>query len=48
MIFDYTLHHARIACLMVVVMLLLLAFASPAFCIGLGLTMLGMAITKRP
>jgi hypothetical protein len=47
-IFDYTLHHARIACLMVVVMLLLLAFASPAFCIGLGLTMLGMAITKRP
>jgi hypothetical protein len=48
LIFDYTLHHARIACLMVVVILLLLAFASPAFCVGLGLTMLGMVVTKRP
>jgi hypothetical protein len=28
--------------------LLLLAFASPAFCVGLGLTMLGMVVTKRP
>jgi hypothetical protein len=48
MIFDYTLHHARIACLMVVLMLLLWTFGSPAFCVGLGLTMLGMVVTKRP
>jgi hypothetical protein len=48
MIFDYTLHHARMACLMVLVILLLLAVASPAFCLGLGLTMLGMVVTKRP
>ncbi|HEY6304895.1 MAG TPA: hypothetical protein VI488_00380 [Candidatus Angelobacter sp.] len=48
MIFDYTLHHARIACLMVLVILLLLAVTSPAFCVGLGLTMLGIVVTKRP
>lgn len=47
LIFDYTLHHARIACIIVVVILLLLAFGSPAFCVGLGLAMLGMVITKR-
>jgi hypothetical protein len=48
MIFDYTLHHARIACVLVLVMLLLWTVGSPAFCVGLGLTMLGMVITKRP
>jgi hypothetical protein len=48
LIFDYTLHHARIASLMVVVILLLLAFQSPAFCVGLGLTIVGMVVTKRP
>jgi hypothetical protein len=48
MIFDYTLHHARIASLMVVVILVLLAVESPAFCTGLGLAMLGMVVTKRP
>jgi len=48
LIFDYTLHHARIACLVVVAMLLFWTFGSPAFCVGLGLTMLGMVVTKRP
>lgn len=48
MVFDYTLHHARIACIVVVVILLLMAVESPAFCTGMGLAMVGMVITKRP
>ncbi len=48
MIFDYTLHHARIVCLMVLAIVIILAIRSPAFCVGLGLTVLGMVVTKRP
>jgi hypothetical protein len=48
MVFDYTLHHARIACLLVVVILLVLAIPSPSFCVGLGLALIGMVATKWP
>lgn len=49
MIFDYALHHShRLAALMVLLMLLLLAISSPTFCVGLGLALLGMIVTKWP
>jgi hypothetical protein len=42
LVFDYTLHHARIAAVMVVVFVSLSLVASPAFCIGMGLALAGM------
>jgi|SRR5215472_12985985 len=49
MIFDYAMHHAlRLAALMVLVILLLLAISSASFCVGFGLALLGMIVAKWP
>src|SRR5689334_11819549 len=42
LVFDYTLHHARIAAVMVLVFVGLFLVASPAFCVGMGLGLAGM------
>lgn len=44
LIFDYTLHHAKIAAVMVLVFVVLFLVASPAFCVGMGLGMAGMVV----
>src|SRR5947209_3446788 len=41
LVFDYTLHHARIAAVMVLVFVVLFLVASPAFCVGMGLGLAG-------
>lgn len=48
MIFDYAMHHARLAALLVLAILLLLAISSASFCVGFGLALLGMIVTKWP
>ena len=42
LVFDYTLHHAKIAAAMVLIFVALFLVASPAFCVGLGLALAGM------
>src|ERR1700681_612999 len=42
LIFDYTLHHARIVAVMVLIVVVLFLVTSPAFCVGLGLGLAGM------
>lgn len=42
LVLEYTLHHARIVLLMVIVVLVLLAIQSPAFRVGLGLALAGI------
>ena len=46
LVFDYTLHHARIAALMVLIFVTLFLVASPAFCIGLGLALAGTVVVQ--
>jgi hypothetical protein len=46
MLADYTLHHARIAFLMVLAILVLLGLTSPSFCVGLGAGLTGMVLTQ--
>ncbi len=46
LITDYTLHHARLVFAMVLVMLALLAVASPSFCVGLGASLAGIVLTQ--
>ena len=46
LVFDYTLHHARIAAVMVLVFVVLFLVASPAFCVGMGLGLAGMVIVQ--
>jgi hypothetical protein len=46
LVFDYTLHHARIAGVMVLIFVVLFLFASPAFCVGLGLGLVGMVVSQ--
>jgi phosphatidylserine synthase len=46
-IFDYTMHHARIAAAMVLIFAGLLLAASPAFCVGLGVGLAGMVLSQR-
>ena len=41
LVFDYTLHHARIAAVMVLIFVVLFLVASPAFCVGLGVALRG-------
>ena len=45
---DYTLHHARFALLIVLAAMVVFAVASPAFCVGLGLALIAMVVTKWP
>jgi len=47
LVFDYTLHHARIAAVMVLIFVVLFLVASPAFCVGLGLALAGMVLSQR-
>jgi hypothetical protein len=46
LIFDYTVHHARIAAVIVVIFAGLLLVASPSFCVGLGLGLAGMVVAR--
>jgi hypothetical protein len=46
MLADYTLHHARIAFLIVLAILVLLGMTSPSFCVGLGAGLTGMVLTQ--
>lgn len=46
LIFDYTLHHAWIAAVIVVTFVALLLVASPAFCVGMGLGLAGMVLQQ--
>jgi hypothetical protein len=47
LIVDYTLHHARIVAVVVLIFTGLLLVASPAFCVGLGLALAGMVVVQR-
>jgi hypothetical protein len=42
LVLEYTLHHARIVFLMVLVILAVLAFQSASFRVGLGLALAGV------
>ncbi len=46
LVFDYTLHHAKIAAVMVLVFAALFLVASPAFCVGMGLGLAGMVLVQ--
>ena len=46
LVFDYTLHHAKIAAVMVLIFVALLLVASPAFCVGLGLALAGTVVVQ--
>ncbi|HEX3095146.1 MAG TPA: hypothetical protein VHW72_21075 [Candidatus Angelobacter sp.] len=46
LVFDYTLHHAKIAALMVLIFVALFMVASPAFCVGMGLALAGMVVMQ--
>jgi cell division protein FtsW (lipid II flippase) len=46
LVFDYTLHHAKIAALMVLIFVVLFLVASPAFCVGMGLGLAGMVVVQ--
>ena len=46
LVFDYTLHHAKIVAVMVLVFVALFLIASPAFCIGMGLGLAGMVLVQ--
>jgi uncharacterized membrane protein len=46
LVFDYTLHHAKIVAVMVLVCVGLFLVASPAFCIGMGLGLAGMVVVQ--
>jgi len=46
LVFDYTVHHARIAAVMVLIFVVLFLVASPAFCVGLGSALAGMVVVQ--
>jgi cell division protein FtsW (lipid II flippase) len=46
LVFDYTLHHAKIAAVMVLVFVVLFLVASPAFCVGMGIGLAGMVVAQ--
>jgi hypothetical protein len=46
LIFDYTLHHAKLAAVMVLIFVALFLVASPAFCVGLGLALVGTVVVQ--
>ncbi|HLK52001.1 MAG TPA: hypothetical protein VKU42_01020 [Candidatus Angelobacter sp.] len=46
LVFDYTLHHAKIAAVMVLIFVVLFLVASPAFCVGMGLGLAGMVLAQ--
>jgi hypothetical protein len=46
LVFDYTLHHAKLAAVMVLIFAALFLVASPAFCVGMGLALAGMVVVQ--
>ena len=46
LILDYTVHHAKIAAVMVLIFVVLFLVASPAFCAGTGLALAGMVLKQ--
>jgi len=46
LVFDYTLHHARIVAVMVLIFVVLFLVASPAFCVGMGSALAGMVVVQ--
>jgi hypothetical protein len=46
LVFDYTLHHAKIAAVMVLIFVVLFLVASPAFCVGMGLGLAAMVMQQ--
>ena len=46
LVFDYTLHHAKVAAVMVLIFVVLFLVASPAFCVGLGLGLAGTVVVQ--
>ena len=46
LVFDYTLHHAKIAAVMVLIFVVLFLVASPAFCVGMGLALGGTVVVQ--
>ena len=46
LVFDYTLHHAMLAAVMVLIFVALFLVASPAFSVGLGLGLAGMVMVQ--
>ncbi len=46
LVFDYTLHHAKIVAVMVLIFVVLFLVASPAFCVGMGLGLAGMVMAQ--
>ena len=46
LVFDYTLHHAKIAAVMVLIFAVLFLVVSPAFCVGMGLGLAGMVLSQ--
>ena len=46
LVFDYTLHHAKLAAVMVLVFVVMFLVASPAFCVGMGLGLAGMVVVQ--
>lgn len=46
LVFDYTLHHAKVVAVMVLVFVVLFLVASPAFCVGMGLGLAGMVVVQ--
>jgi hypothetical protein len=46
LVFDYTLHHAKLAAVMVLIFVALFLVASPAFCVGMGLGLAGMVAVQ--
>jgi hypothetical protein len=48
LVLNCTLRHARVAALVVLALLLVLVVISPSFCVGFGLAVLAMIVTKWP
>jgi hypothetical protein len=46
LVFDYTLHHAKIVAVMVLVFVVLFLVVSPAFCVGMGVALAGMVMVQ--
>jgi cell division protein FtsW (lipid II flippase) len=46
LVFDYTLHHAKLAAVMVLIFIVLFLVASPAFCVGMGLALAGTVMVQ--
>jgi cell division protein FtsW (lipid II flippase) len=46
LVFDYTLHHAKIVAVMVLVFVVLFLVASPAFCVGMALALAGTVMVQ--